>query len=332
MITALTQRSRRRAGGGRRPRRRGSWPTRPAEEILRWAGRRVRQRLRGRPRPCRTPCWCTWRPRRCPGVDVLFLDTGYHFIETIGTADAVEAVYDVTLRRLLPLQTVAEQDARVRQGPVRPRPRPVLRAAQGRAAEQGADAATRRGPPACAGRSRRPGPTPRSCSSTPSAARSRSRRWPPGPTTTSTPTSPSNNVLVNPLLVRRVPVDRLRALHPQGVAGTGFPSRPLGRPDQDRMWDQYMTTHPDRTDRQVRGRDPAGRRHRVADRPAQRGQDHAGPGAGRRAARRAAPTSRSWTATRSARTCPPASASPGRTGTPRSPGSASSPNCWPGTG
>jgi phosphoadenosine phosphosulfate reductase len=46
-----------------------------------------------------------------PGIDVLFLDTGYHFVETIGTADAVEAVYDVTLRRLLPLQTVAEQDA-----------------------------------------------------------------------------------------------------------------------------------------------------------------------------------------------------------------------------
>ena len=46
-----------------------------------------------------------------PGIDVLFLDTGYHFLETIGTADAVEAVYPVTLRRLLPLQTVAEQDA-----------------------------------------------------------------------------------------------------------------------------------------------------------------------------------------------------------------------------
>ncbi|MEP6559569.1 MAG: phosphoadenylyl-sulfate reductase [Nakamurella sp.] len=45
-----------------------------------------------------------------PGVDVLFLETGYHFIETIGTADAVEAVYDVSLRRLLPLQTVQEQD------------------------------------------------------------------------------------------------------------------------------------------------------------------------------------------------------------------------------
>ncbi len=46
-----------------------------------------------------------------PGIDVLFLDTGYHFAETLGTADAVEAVYDVTLRRLTPAQTVAEQDA-----------------------------------------------------------------------------------------------------------------------------------------------------------------------------------------------------------------------------
>ena len=46
-----------------------------------------------------------------PGIDVLFLETGYHFIETIGTADAVEAVYDVSLRRLLPLQTVEQQDA-----------------------------------------------------------------------------------------------------------------------------------------------------------------------------------------------------------------------------
>jgi len=47
-----------------------------------------------------------------PGVHVLFLDTGYHFAETLGTADAVEQVHDVTLRRMLPLLTVAEQDAR----------------------------------------------------------------------------------------------------------------------------------------------------------------------------------------------------------------------------
>ena len=45
------------------------------------------------------------------GVDVLFLDTGYHFAETIGTRDAVAQVYDVSVRTMLPLLTVAEQDA-----------------------------------------------------------------------------------------------------------------------------------------------------------------------------------------------------------------------------
>ncbi len=46
-----------------------------------------------------------------PGIDVLFLDTGYHFPETIGTRDAVDFVYDVRVRTVLPLLTVAEQDA-----------------------------------------------------------------------------------------------------------------------------------------------------------------------------------------------------------------------------
>jgi phosphoadenosine phosphosulfate reductase len=46
-----------------------------------------------------------------PGIDVLFLDTGYHFPETIGTRDAVAAVYDVNLLSITPRQTVAEQDA-----------------------------------------------------------------------------------------------------------------------------------------------------------------------------------------------------------------------------
>lgn len=45
-----------------------------------------------------------------PGVDVLFLDTGYHFAETVGTRDAVEAVYDVTVVNVKPEHTVAEQD------------------------------------------------------------------------------------------------------------------------------------------------------------------------------------------------------------------------------
>ena len=46
-----------------------------------------------------------------PGVDVLFLDTGYHFAETIGTRDAVETVYDVRIVNAMPEHTVAEQDS-----------------------------------------------------------------------------------------------------------------------------------------------------------------------------------------------------------------------------
>jgi phosphoadenosine phosphosulfate reductase len=46
-----------------------------------------------------------------PGAHVLFLDTGYHFAETIGTRDAVAATYDVEVRTVLPLLTVAQQDA-----------------------------------------------------------------------------------------------------------------------------------------------------------------------------------------------------------------------------
>jgi phosphoadenosine phosphosulfate reductase len=46
-----------------------------------------------------------------PGIDVIFLDTGYHFAETIGTRDAVAAVHDVNLISITPRQTVAEQDA-----------------------------------------------------------------------------------------------------------------------------------------------------------------------------------------------------------------------------
>ena len=45
------------------------------------------------------------------GIDVIFLDTGYHFIETIGTRDAVKLVHNVNLINVTPEQTVAEQDA-----------------------------------------------------------------------------------------------------------------------------------------------------------------------------------------------------------------------------
>ena len=46
-----------------------------------------------------------------PGIDVVFLDTGYHFVETLGTRDAVEATMDVNLLTITPVQSVAEQDA-----------------------------------------------------------------------------------------------------------------------------------------------------------------------------------------------------------------------------
>ena len=45
-----------------------------------------------------------------PGIDILFLDTGYHFAETIGTRDAVASSYDVNVRTILPLLTVQQQD------------------------------------------------------------------------------------------------------------------------------------------------------------------------------------------------------------------------------
>jgi phosphoadenosine phosphosulfate reductase len=48
--------------------------------------------------------------RVIPGVDVIFLDTGYHFAETIGTRDWITSVLPITLVNVTPPQTVAEQD------------------------------------------------------------------------------------------------------------------------------------------------------------------------------------------------------------------------------
>ncbi|MEG3626901.1 phosphoadenylyl-sulfate reductase [Streptomyces poriticola] len=81
-----------------------------APEILRWAADTFGRRF------CVTSSMedavvAHLASRALPGVDVVFLDTGYHFPETIGTRDAVEAVMDVNLITLTPRQTVAEQDA-----------------------------------------------------------------------------------------------------------------------------------------------------------------------------------------------------------------------------
>jgi phosphoadenosine phosphosulfate reductase len=44
-------------------------------------------------------------------INVIFLDTGYHFPETLATRDRVAKRYQVRLHTILPRQTVAEQDA-----------------------------------------------------------------------------------------------------------------------------------------------------------------------------------------------------------------------------
>ncbi len=49
--------------------------------------------------------------RAVPGTTMLFVDTGYHFIETIGTAQAVEASYPLRMLTVRPKETVAEHEA-----------------------------------------------------------------------------------------------------------------------------------------------------------------------------------------------------------------------------
>ena len=48
---------------------------------------------------------------RIPGVDVLFLDTGYHFPETLATRDEVARALDVRVVDVRAEQSVADQDA-----------------------------------------------------------------------------------------------------------------------------------------------------------------------------------------------------------------------------
>ncbi len=49
--------------------------------------------------------------RVAPDIAVVFLDTGYHFAETLETRDRVAKRYPIQLHTILPKQTVAEQDA-----------------------------------------------------------------------------------------------------------------------------------------------------------------------------------------------------------------------------
>jgi len=81
----------------------------PAEVIVEWAAATFAERF------CVTSSMgdavlAHLASKVAPGADVVFLDTGYHFAETIGTRDAVAATLDVTLVNITPAQSVAEQD------------------------------------------------------------------------------------------------------------------------------------------------------------------------------------------------------------------------------
>jgi phosphoadenosine phosphosulfate reductase len=81
----------------------------PAEEIIRWAVATFGERI------CVTSSMkdavlVDIASKIRPGIDVLFVDTGYHFAETIGTRDAVEAVYPVNVVNVTSSRTVAEQE------------------------------------------------------------------------------------------------------------------------------------------------------------------------------------------------------------------------------
>jgi phosphoadenosine phosphosulfate reductase len=80
------------------------------EDVVRWAAETFGDRL------CITSSMTDAviidiTSRYAPGIDVLFLDTGYHFAETIGTRDAVSVVYPVNVINVTPPTTVDEQDA-----------------------------------------------------------------------------------------------------------------------------------------------------------------------------------------------------------------------------
>jgi phosphoadenosine phosphosulfate reductase len=81
-----------------------------AQEIMRWAAETFGRRL-AVTSSMEDAVVAHLASTALPGVDVIFLDTGYHFVETIGTRDAVAATLPVNVITLTPRQAVAEQDA-----------------------------------------------------------------------------------------------------------------------------------------------------------------------------------------------------------------------------
>jgi phosphoadenosine phosphosulfate reductase len=85
--------------------------TAPAEEVIGWAAATFG------PRFCVTSSFADAvlahvAGRVVPGIEVIFLDTGLHFPETLRVRDQVTRTIPVTVRSVQPELTVAEQDER----------------------------------------------------------------------------------------------------------------------------------------------------------------------------------------------------------------------------
>jgi phosphoadenosine phosphosulfate reductase len=81
----------------------------PAEAIIEWAVTTFGERF------CITSSMADGvlahlASRVAPGIDLVFLDTGYHFVETIGTRDAIAATLPVNVITVEPQLSVEEQD------------------------------------------------------------------------------------------------------------------------------------------------------------------------------------------------------------------------------
>ena len=81
------------------------------QELLAWAGRTFGKSLAVACSMASDTVVPALVSQHIKNVDVLFLDTGYHFQETIETRDAFASDWPVNVRTLLPRLTVPEQDA-----------------------------------------------------------------------------------------------------------------------------------------------------------------------------------------------------------------------------
>ena len=224
------------------PRRRGgrtNWPTRRPPR--RWSGPRARS----------ATSWIVasnmqdavlidLAVKAKPDVDVLFLETGYHFAETIGTRDAVATVYPEVRIVNAAGRAVASPTRRRSSGCCTDRAGPLLPPAQGGAAAADAGGLRR------VGHRRAPGGR---ADQGEHADRRLGRAQRPGEgqpdrgvdaTRSSTATSPSTASCENPLVADGYLSIGCAPCTAKPLPGAGPAQRPVGRAGQDRVRSAWL--------------------------------------------------------------------------------------------